>query len=248
MPPHRGHLALVDFARHYTDDLTVVVGSLVSEPIPGELRTRWMRELFPTVRVVHLTDENPQYPEEHPDFWAIWKTSLERIAERPVDLLFASEIYGETLAQTLGAKFVLTPGARSAIPISASMIRENPAQYWEYLPRVVRPYFQRRVACLGTLEQARQLATERGATLLEPFLRGTLEDQARGQLAMEKSRLDSPELICHRGLVALALEAGDGPEAGFIRTLLQEHPYHEVWTSQDTNLPPFLRLTQTKRF
>ena len=55
-----------------------MVCSLASEPIPGELRYRWMRELFPFDHVVHLTDELPQAPEEHPDFWALWQASLER--------------------------------------------------------------------------------------------------------------------------------------------------------------------------
>ena len=73
LPPHLGHVYLIEFAREYVDDLSVVVGTLRAEPIPGELRFLWMRELFPDVRVVHLTDENPQHPEEHPEFWRIWQ-------------------------------------------------------------------------------------------------------------------------------------------------------------------------------
>ena len=120
MPPHQGHLYLIDFARHYTEDLTVVVGSLASEPIAGQLRWRWMREIFPQLRVVHLTDENPQLPHEHPDFWNIWRRSLERVAERPVDLLFASEDYGSRLAEELGARFIPTNGARELLTAPAS--------------------------------------------------------------------------------------------------------------------------------
>lgn len=240
MPPHRGHLALVDFARHYTDDLTVVVGSLAAEPIPGSLRVRWMRELFPTVRVVHLQDENPQYPEEHPDFWSIWKRSLERVAERPVELLFASESYGQTLAETLGARFVMTPGARTRIPISASLIRENPAQHWPQIPRPVRPYFQRRIAVIGPLEQARKLAQERGATLLEPILDGPPAHRARAQLAQELAHLDSPELVCHQGLPGLLLETNNAEALA----LLRAHPYQEVWS--DRALP--WSEIETKRF
>ena len=72
MPPHRGHIYLCEFARSWSDTLTIVVGSLPDEPIAGALRFEWMRELFPSCRVVHLTDSNPQYPHDHPDFWAIW--------------------------------------------------------------------------------------------------------------------------------------------------------------------------------
>src|SRR5687768_9683832 len=69
MPPHLGHVYLCEFARSYVRDLTIIVGTLPSEPIPGELRYAWMKELFPDVRVVHLAEELPQYPHEHPDFW-----------------------------------------------------------------------------------------------------------------------------------------------------------------------------------
>ncbi|MEE8441333.1 MAG: adenylyltransferase/cytidyltransferase family protein, partial [Spirochaetia bacterium] len=57
MPPHRGHCYLIDFARNFTADLTVFVCTLRSEPIPGDLRYQWVHELFPTVRVVHITEE-----------------------------------------------------------------------------------------------------------------------------------------------------------------------------------------------
>src|SRR5205823_888204 len=71
LPPHLGHVYLAEFASRYADRLTVVVCSLRREPIPGELRSRWMRELFPLADVVHLTDELPQEPAEHPDFWEL---------------------------------------------------------------------------------------------------------------------------------------------------------------------------------
>ena len=73
MPPHAGHQYLVHFARNFVDRLTVLVCSLKSEPIAGELRYAWMRELFPDVRIVHITEELPQTPAEHPEFWTIWR-------------------------------------------------------------------------------------------------------------------------------------------------------------------------------
>lgn len=68
MPPHAGHVYLCEFARRWVDELTIVVGSTAAEPIPGAQRVAWMRELFPFDRVVHLANENPQRPWEHPDF------------------------------------------------------------------------------------------------------------------------------------------------------------------------------------
>jgi cytidyltransferase-like protein len=78
LPPHRGHQYLIEFARNYVDRLTVLVCTIQQEPIPGPLRYQWMCEAFPGVDLVHHTDELPQAPEEHPQFWDIWRASIRR--------------------------------------------------------------------------------------------------------------------------------------------------------------------------
>ena len=128
MPPHLGHVYLIDFARHYADELTVVVETEPDQPIPGDLRFQWVREMFPDVTVVHLTDCNPQEPSEHPDFWNIWHDSLMRILPRRPDFVFASENYGTMLAETLGARFIPVDVARDSVPVSGTAIRESPLE------------------------------------------------------------------------------------------------------------------------
>jgi HTH-type transcriptional repressor of NAD biosynthesis genes len=55
-PPHQGHQYLIQFAEEMVDKLTVLVCTLPHEKIPGELRYRWMQELFPSVRMVHINE------------------------------------------------------------------------------------------------------------------------------------------------------------------------------------------------
>lgn len=215
MPPHLGHLYLVDFARRYAEELTVVVGSLAAEPIAGSLRVDWMRELFPQVRVVHLTDENPQLPHEHPDFWNIWKRSLERAVDRPIDLVFAGEDYGAPLAAVLGAQFIPVAGMRSLVPVSGTRIRENPAACWSYLPAPVRAHFVRRISVFGPESTgkstlARRLAEHFQTLWVPEYARGWLEARggevcledltviSRGQRAAEEAlaRQCGPLLFC----------------------------------------------------
>ncbi|MBS2036322.1 AAA family ATPase [bacterium] len=215
MPPHQGHLYLVDFARHYADELTIVVGSLKAEPIPGQLRFEWMRELCPWARVVHLTDENPQLPHEHPDFWKIWRSSLERVVQRPIDLVFASEDYGAPLAEVLGARFIPSNGMRSLVPISGTQIRQDPAACWVHLPAVVRAHFVRRVSIFGPESTgkstlAARLAEHYRTAWVPEFARGWLEARggevrpedmlviSRGQRASENAlaRQSGPLLFC----------------------------------------------------
>jgi HTH-type transcriptional repressor of NAD biosynthesis genes len=149
LPPHRGHVHLVDFARHYCDQLVVVVEKVPGECVPSTLRVQWMRALFPDCQILHLTDENPQDPAEHPAFWDIWRESLLRCLPWPPDVVLASEAYGSRLATELGARFVPVDPERVSISVSGSDIRRDPMRYFDHLPDVVRPYFVKRVRILG---------------------------------------------------------------------------------------------------
>ena len=224
LPPHRGHLFLVEFARRRVDRLYVVVGTLQAEPIPGERRFDWMRQLCPDCIVLHLTDENPQQPEEHPDFWGIWERSLKRLLPEPVDFVFASESYGTPLAAVLGAEFFPCDIPRSTVPISGTAVRQNPAGNWAFLPSPAQAYYRRRI-CLfgpescGKSTLAAQLADHFGGSLVPEFARIYLEELgrdpvesdmpliARGQIALQK-KLEAtagPWLFCDTDALATCI-------------------------------------------
>jgi NadR type nicotinamide-nucleotide adenylyltransferase len=214
LPPHLGHQYLVDFARNFTNCLTVLVCSLKREPIPGELRYAWMQEMFPGVEVCHLTDENPQEPHEHPDFWNIWKTSIQKFCPNP-GLVFASESYGVKLAEVLGAEFIPVNISRALVPVSGTLVRSDPMRYWNYLPPAVRPYFVKKVCLIGPESTgkstlARHLADEFKTVFVHEYARDYLETRnntcnyedispiCRGHLAAEQAlaRQAHRVLIC----------------------------------------------------
>lgn len=208
LPPHRGHQYLVEFAQAYVDELYVVVGTLAREPIPGALRHRWMQEIAPRARVIHLDEELPQEPSEHPDFWEIWRAALRRVVPARVDYVFASEDYGAPLARVLGATFVPVDPGRDAVPISATRVREAPMAAFPYLPRCVRPHYAKRVCVFGPESTgkttlARDLARRFGTAWTPEYARVHLEAKAspesppdaadfaaiaRGQRAAEEAR------------------------------------------------------------
>lgn len=246
LPPHAGHVYLVEFARRWVDDLTVVVGTLASEPIPGAVRFGWMQELFPSVRVVHLTDENPQAPDEHPGFWEIWRASLSRVLPAAPDFVFASEPYGAKLAEVLGAEFVPVDLERSALAVSGTAVRDDPLLHWAHLPHNVRPWFLRRVSVFGPESTgkstlARRLAEhyqtrwvpEYARTLLEhrqgALAARDLERIARGQVASEDALAQAANrlLVCDTDplLTVVWSEAlyGDCPET--IQSSARERRY-----------------------
>jgi HTH-type transcriptional repressor of NAD biosynthesis genes len=141
LPLHHGHIHLIETAQKRVDHLTVLVCSLKREPIPGELRCQWVRELFPTVNVQHFSEDVPQYPEEHPDFWAIWLGVIRRYVPVGPDFVFTSETYGDKLAEILGAQHICVDLKREMFPVSGTAVRENPAAYWHLIPPPVQAYF-----------------------------------------------------------------------------------------------------------
>lgn len=223
LPPTRGHQYLVDFARNYADDLTVIVGSIAREPIPGSLRFDWMRELFPGVSVVHLTDENPQYPGEHPEFWRIWHDSIRKFVPQGPDYVFASEDYGFKLAEVLGSKYIPVDHGRALVPVSATQVRGDPMAHWAQLPDCVRPHFVRRVCVIGPESTGKtvlagRLAAHFGTKLVAEYARGYIDLHggpkpedfavfARAQAASELAlaRQANRVLICDSDVFTTAL-------------------------------------------
>lgn len=204
MPPHLGHLYLVEAARAHVDRLIVVVEHIAGEPIPSTLRHRWMTELVPGAEVVHLTDENPQDPSEHPDFWRIWRESLARVLPARPDYVFASERYGVRLAAELGAEFVPVDPGRMVMPISGTEVRRRPLDAFAFLPPCVRAHYVRRVCVfgpesVGKSTLCRRLAAHYDTVAVPEYARTLIEMQdgavsfedmariARGQLATEEA-------------------------------------------------------------
>lgn len=191
MPPHAGHQYLVDFGRRYVRHLTVVVGSLEREPIPGALRFAWMKELFPSVRLIHLTDEIPQEPREHPDFWGIWERTLKRLHPAPLDFVFASEPYGAKLAKVLGATFVPVDMDRSLVPVSGTSVRTDPMGNWRFIPPCVRPYFVRKVCIFGPESTGKSVLAQR---LAEHYGTVFASEYARPLLALQDNRCEYEDI------------------------------------------------------
>lgn len=213
MPPTEGHLYLIRFALESCARVTVVVGTLPEEPIPGVLRYEWIREIFPGAEVVHLDKIMPQAP-AHPDdraFFELWAETLRACCGgASPDAMFASEDYGYKVAAAMNIRFIPVDTARESIGISGTAMRQDPFLQWEHLHPVIRPYYLKRIAVLGpsTPQKAQLLrdlarlfdtrfVTDYRDKLLADFARNLpgfterqlqaddLETMARGQIAGE---------------------------------------------------------------
>ena len=167
MPPHAGHVSLIDAARRLVDELTVLVCSLPDDPIPGQARLDWVRSMFPGCRVVWHGEPAPQAPEDNPSFWPTWRRIVAKAHPEPIDYLFAGESYGAELAHQVGGLFVPL-GARALSTdkdgpggLTASAVRSDPWGHWHFLPAPVRDHYALTICIHGVESVGKSILAER---------------------------------------------------------------------------------------
>jgi HTH-type transcriptional regulator, transcriptional repressor of NAD biosynthesis genes len=167
MPLHRGHQLLIERALTHVDAVTVAVwDSAPPGPypaIPLELRTGWLRELYPDLAaIVPLDDPLKDDPERalEPESAPVYAEQVRPLG--PFDRVYSGEERYGSFARELGAELVLVEPA----PISGTAIRADPYEHREWLdPRVYAGLVQK-ILFVGTESTGK---TTLARTLAERF-------------------------------------------------------------------------------
>ncbi|MCC7599364.1 AAA family ATPase [Janthinobacterium sp. FW305-129] len=171
-PLHLGHELLIQRATDGCEELLVV--SYTRPEFPGlepARREAWLRARFPQAHIVVLDDarlaalcaargvparllpHNDDDGELHRHFmgWLCWT-----VLGLPVDAVFTSEDYGPGFARVLERHYavgavahVSVDQARSLVPVSGTLVRQDPQAHGAFLSPVVRADFVTRVCVLG---------------------------------------------------------------------------------------------------
>jgi len=142
-PPHLGHSHMIEWAAARCDQLVVFVNTRVRELVPGHLRAQWLAELHPDVTVVEVAhDLDTNFADE--SLWAKWMELFRSKWPHPTGphVVFSSDPYVDELARRLGAEAVVVDPERRAVPISATMIRESPADHLDKLAPSARAWVE----------------------------------------------------------------------------------------------------------
>jgi HTH-type transcriptional regulator, transcriptional repressor of NAD biosynthesis genes len=156
-PPHRGHKFLIDTATSRVDHLDVLVCARPHENPSASLRVKWLKEIHPRAKVIRIKDPGR---DDDSQFWADY---TRRLLGAVPDVVFTSELYGESYARFLGSKHVLVDLDRKNFPVHGRLVREQPYTYWDFLEPCVRAFYVLRICVVGaestgTTTLARQLA------------------------------------------------------------------------------------------
>lgn len=171
-PLHLGHELLIRRATQACGELLVV--SYTKPEFPGlepARREGWLRAQFLQAHIVVLDDarlaalcaargvpartlpHNEDDGELHRHFmgWLCWT-----VLDLPVDAVFSSEDYGPGFARVLQQHYaqgavahVSVDPARTLVPVSGTLVRQDPHAHAALLSPVVRASFVRRVCVLG---------------------------------------------------------------------------------------------------
>ena len=148
LPLHLGHVNLIQHAINACSEVTIQLLASKSESIPIAVRYRWLAEMFPGANIVAAYDE-VRVDFDDPDIWDQHMLIIERLLPNPVDVVFTSDEYGAELARRLNAMWVQVDPGRTLNPISGTQIRKDPYKNWNWIPKIVRAYYTRRVVILG---------------------------------------------------------------------------------------------------
>jgi len=122
----------------------VFVNTRDGEVVPGELRAQWLADLHPEAAVVEVRhDLDTDFGDE--ELWRCWISLFrarwpEELGVEGPAVVFSSDPYADELARRLGAMCVVVDADRATVPISATRIREQPAEHLDYLAPPVRAW------------------------------------------------------------------------------------------------------------
>lgn len=141
--PTQGHIDLIQFAYTFMEEscnegeLHVMICTRSFEPVPGAVRLNSFKSAFGEdesfIRLVFHEYEDDfalQSPEGHIEFWKWWQTAVATTTSHDqFDYVFASELYGVKLAETLGAQFIPYDINRTINNVKSSDIRKRLTPY-----------------------------------------------------------------------------------------------------------------------
>lgn len=136
MPIHKGHLALIDFAKSQCESLIVSMSYTTNDPIDPLLRLNWLTQLFDNQSNIELAFELDDFNDEGLPIFEATKLWADFIKKRfpNIDAFFCSEDYGAPLSYHLGLPCVVYDKPRLQLSISATQIRAEPFKHWHYIP------------------------------------------------------------------------------------------------------------------
>lgn len=193
-PFHIGHQKMIEFALK-KGNITVLICAEQKEKIEGNIRKQWIKETFPENKNLKIKvfkyNEN-DFPNTSVSDWEVSKKWSEVFNEYfpEENFLVTSEEYGEMLSVIMDIEHFMFDENRENVQVSASKIRNNIFENWEYLPLSVQKYFALKVVFLGTESTGKTFLTNK----LSEYFKANKVFEAGRDIIPNSNRFDFEDL------------------------------------------------------
>lgn len=203
-PMHVGHQAEIYKAAALNDGVVVIASGYTGDRgdqmgLSVEKRFRYLREAFSDESDIKIDYINEDDMPQMPDGWDEWTRTLVATVKRnivnqdaKITFYTGEPEYKAELEKRLPqtGQFKVSLMDRTVLKISATAIRENPIANWDYINRVFRRHFTKKVTVMGSASTGKSTLVRRLArTSNSPFS----EEYAREY--QERSNVSDDELI-----------------------------------------------------
>lgn len=153
LPPHLGHVSTIRECAKKCDELLVVVADSEKNSrrlcetanipfISAETRCKWLEKHFenePNIKVIYMDEDKlSTFPAPMDE----WSKAFKEVTNHVVNMKFADQTYRE-LNEKYFSECEFVCFDRQQINISATMIRNNPKKYFDYIILEAQPFFKK---------------------------------------------------------------------------------------------------------
>jgi NadR type nicotinamide-nucleotide adenylyltransferase len=162
-PLHVGHQSEIYKAAALNDGVLVVASGYTGDRgsqinLPLKKRFRYLRQAFADEWQIKVDILNEDNIPKMPDGWDVWLKMLIKIVKENIDnpdakitFYTGEEEYKKEIEKRLKNyhQFSVSVMDRTILNISATEIRNNPLEHWDYINRVFRRHFVQKVTVIG---------------------------------------------------------------------------------------------------
>ena len=210
-PLHLGHVNDIIKAANQCEKLYIVLSN-TNDPneIDHRERLMWLKNItqdMENVEVFEIFDRNTSKDTYD---WNLGAEDVKNYIGQPIDVVFAGDDYkGRNIWESLYPESEIVYFSREEINISSTMIRANPFEYYDYLPKIVQKHYVKKVCVVGTESCGKSTLVRN----LAKYFNTTYVEEAGRYICEEAGGIDNMQkhhffeiLFKHKELEKAALE------------------------------------------
>lgn len=159
-PLHKGHRFVFDTALSEVDELIILIYQTSVIEIPLNIRSKWIKELYPQVKVIECWDGPEGYSDDRQFEIEQEEYIKKMIKDIKITHFYSSEFYGAHVSKSLGAIDRRVDPQRETVNINATQIRSNPFLYRNYMPDNVYRDLITKIVFVGAMSTGKSTLTE----------------------------------------------------------------------------------------